>query len=277
MNKDYSVLISVYEKENPEWLRESIESMLRQSVPPAEIIMVKDGPLTKELEAVLADYQRQEKSLFHMVELPENRGLGLALQTGVAACRYDWIARMDTDDYACPDRVEKQLAAAEKHSADIVSCNVGEFQDNVERIISYKEVPETHEEIYRYAKRRNPFNHPGVLLKKTEALKAGNYRKCDGAEDYDLWVRMLQNGCRGYNVQEPLVRMRVNADAYKRRGGIPYLKSMLALNWNFYQSRWYSLSDLLVRSSANILVAVLPNAFRDRIYKKGLRKKEEKR
>lgn len=272
MNTAYSVLMSVYTKENPIWFQESIKSMLKQSVPPAEIVIVKDGPLTKELESVLAQYRLQEEHLFYIVDLEKNMGLGPALNKGVQACHNEIIVRMDTDDYSCPNRVEMQLKAMEEKNADIVSSNIGEFSDDICHVIKYKEVPETHEEIYRYAKRRNPFNHPAVMYKRSKVLEAGNYQKCDWIEDYDLWVRMLQQGCRGYNVQKPLLLMRVNENAYKRRGGWKYLKSMLAFNRKLLKGRWCRLPDFFVRSAANILVTLIPNKMRNRVYKRLLRR-----
>lgn len=272
MDVSYSVLMSVYYKENPEWLRQSIESMLNQSVPPAEMVIVKDGKLTEKLDAVLEDYSAQNPDLFHIVSLSQNMGLGIALKKGVLACSNEVIARMDTDDYACPERMKLQLKAMEEQGADIVSSNIGEFSDTIEHITNYKNVPETQEEIYRYAKRRNPFNHPAVIFRKSKVLEAGNYRNCHRIEDYDLWVRMLQAGCNGYNVQEPLVYMRVNQGAYERRGGSSYLKSMLRFNWGLLKCHWCGIGDFMVRSVGNIVVALLPNSLRDWSYKKLLRK-----
>lgn len=273
MNTTYSVLMSVYYKENPIWLRESIDSMRKQSIPPSEIVIVKDGPLPAELEEVLQSYKSQEDSLFCIVALEQNMGLGIALQKGILACHNEIIARMDTDDYSNQNRIELQLKAMQEYDADIVSCNVGEFLDDIHDIINYKEVPEKHEEIYRYAKRRNPFNHPAVVFKKSKVLLSGNYQKCDWIEDYDLWVRMLKSGCRGYNIQKPLLLMRVDENTYKRRGGVRYLKSMLSFNWKLWRSHWCTFRDFAVRSSASLFVTLVPNFMRDRIYKKMLRKK----
>lgn len=272
MNKTYSVLMSVYYKENPIWLRESIDSILKQSISPSQLVIVKDGPLTEELDEVLKEYTDNYLELIRVVELPENMGLGIALQKGVLACEHEIVVRMDTDDYAMPERVEQQLLAMEQHKADIVSSNIGEFQSTIEHVVKYKEVPETQEAIYSYAKRRNPFNHPAVMFRKSKVLEAGNYQKCDWIEDYDLWIRMLQKGCIGYNVQEPLLLMRVSDDAYRRRGGWQYLKSMLAFNVKYYKQSWYSLLDFCVRSAANILMALSSNRVRNRLYKGILRK-----
>lgn len=272
MDTSYSVLMSVYRKEKPEWLRESIESILAQSILPTQVVIVKDGPLTDELEDVLKDYESREGHLFSMVSLEQNQGLGVSLQKGVEACECQYIMRMDTDDYAVPLRAEKQLRVMEQYHADIVSSHVGEFSDSIDNIKKYKELPECHEDIYQYAKGRNPFNHPAVFFRKDKVLAAGNYQPFLWIEDYDLWLRMLEMGCIGYNIQEALVLMRVDDKAYERRGGMAYLKSMLAFNKKWKKKGWFSLKQYIVRSSASIVVTLVPNKTRDFLYKKLLRK-----
>lgn len=274
MNETYSVLMSVYAKENPAWFRESLDSMLGQTIPPAEIVIVEDGPLTAPLLQVIAEYKNMEPDKIVEVPLQENRGLGIALAKGVENCRYEQILRMDTDDISLPQRAQRQLEAMQNHHADLVSCNLGEFEENPSRILKYKNVPETQKEILQYAKRRNPFNHPAVAFKRSSVLSAGNYQDCRWIEDYDLWIRMLQNGCTGYNVQEPLLAMRVNRDTYRRRGGMPYLRSMLAFNRKWKKAHWFSGMDCLVRSGASIVMTLMPNGLRDRMYKKALRKEK---
>ena len=107
MSFDFSVLMSLYKKEKPEFLRESLESILNQTYVPTEIVIVKDGPLTIELEQVLKEYSTNDKIKVYGYD--ENKGLGFALNFGVNKCRYDIIARMDTDDIASPDRFEKEI------------------------------------------------------------------------------------------------------------------------------------------------------------------------
>ena len=187
-------------------------------------------------------------------------------------CTNEYIVRADTDDYSKPDRVEKQLKAMEAHSADVISCYVSEFDRDMEHPDKIKAVPVTHEEIMKYGRRRNPFNHPAVVFRKSRAVHAGGYRHAPWIEDYDLWIRMLMDGSRGYNLEEPLVCMRVNSDTYMRRGGREYLKSMKAFNRKYYKAGWFSFADYMVRTSANILVALSTNRLRDIIYKKFLRK-----
>ena len=112
----YSVLMSLYSKENPEYLRTAIDSIINQTVQPDEIVIVKDGPLTEELDKVVADYEQRYPLLFHIVVSESNIGLGKALNLGLNACRNELVARMDTDDIAKPERCEKQLQMFENNA-----------------------------------------------------------------------------------------------------------------------------------------------------------------
>lgn len=268
----YSVLMSVYQKDNQDWLDVAMESMLQQSCPPSELVLVEDGPLTEALYTVIKNKQASYPGMLRTISLEQNQGLGLALRRGVEECRCEWIARMDSDDYSWPNRIEKQLAAAQQNAADIVGSDVYEFQGELCNLTALRPFPETHEELIRFARRKTPFAHPSVLMKRSQVLAAGNYTDAYLHEDYDLFLRMLAKGSRGYTVKEPLVSMRVNENFYARRGGIEYLKHLLYFNWKAYKNRWIDAGDLLVRSGGNILVCLLPNRLRTWVYKNCLRK-----
>ena len=193
----FSVLMSVYYKEKPDYLRDCLSSILNQSVLPSEIVIIKDCPLTEQLEEVLKEFITLNPELYKVIKLEENVGLGKALAIGVKSCTHELIARMDTDDIARNDRFEKQIKEfINDENLDIVGSNILEFDKTIENIIARRIVPSTHQEIVKYSKRRNPFNHMTVMYKKTSVLNAGNYRLVHGLgyEDYDLWVRMLMSG-----------------------------------------------------------------------------------
>ena len=193
----YSVLMSVYYKENPEWLRISIDSMLNQTVFPSEFVLVEDGPLTEELNRVIGKYEKKYKNLFKIIKLEKNQGLGPALKIGVENCSNEYIARMDSDDYSVPERVEKELLIFKKiPELGMVGTNVVEFIDTPQNIISYVILPETNNEIIKFSKKRNPFRHPSIMFKKAAILGAGNYREYYLCEDYDMWLRMIRAGCQ---------------------------------------------------------------------------------
>lgn len=277
MNKnfEYSVLMSVYKKDNPIWLKISIDSMLNQTIKTNDFVLIEDGELGKELEEVILEYEKKYSDIFHVIRNAENKGLGLALAQGVLAAKNEWIARMDSDDYSKKDRIEKQLSIIENANGniDIIGSNIAEFMNDIENIISYRALPESDEEIKRFAKRRNPFGHPSVMLKKSTVLKAGNFRTYYLCEDYDMWIRMFQKNAKGYNIQEDLVCMRISDDFYKRRGGIKYLKSILKFKTEQLKNGFYGFTDFFISSLASIITCMLPNVIRDYIYKNFLRNK----
>lgn len=274
----YSVLMSVYFKEKPEWLDFSIESMINQTVFPDEFVLVEDGELTHDLYNVIGKWVSKYPNLFNIVKIKENGGLGPALQRGILECRNEFIARMDSDDYSFPDRIEKQFAIFEKHpELGLVGTNVEEFEGDISNINCSVVLPEKHEEIYKFSKKRCPFRHPSLLYKKSEVLGAGNYREFYLCEDYDLYVRMLSNNCKCYNIQESLVYMRVGSDFYKRRGGWKYMMTILKFKNEQLKTGYYSLFDYLRSTIPHIIVCLIPNKMRDYFYRNFLRKNNKKR
>lgn len=269
---EYSVLMAVYIKDNPEWYLMAIDSMINQTLRPSEIVIVEDGPVTMELDRVFLLKQQETDIPMKRVKLKKNMGLGEALRQGVLACEFEWIARMDADDYSQSDRCERQFAEAEKHNADMVGCNINEFVNDPSNVVAKRVFPSEHDDIVKFGKRRTPFTHPGIIMKKESILSAGNYRTAHLHEDYDLFVRMLMNGCKGYNIAEPLVCMRVSSDFYARRGGVKYLQTLLSFNRYMYKIGWTTRKDLLIRSAANIGACLLPNGMRDTLYKNFLRR-----
>lgn len=272
-NFKYSVLMSVYYKERPEWLKESIDSILNQTIPCNEFVLVKDGPLTEQLDEVIDAYLKKYPEIFKIVPLEKNKGLGLALKEGIENCKNEWIARIDSDDYSVPDRIEKQISIVENSGdIDIIGSNQAEFIDNIDNIISIKKFPVTNEEINKFARRRNPFSHSVVLYKKSKVLEAGNYREYYLFEDYDLWVRMIKNNCVCYNVPETLNYVRISKDLYKRRGGIKYLKSIRKFKKEQYKNGFYSYKDYFISFWCHAVVCLMPGFMRKFVYEKILRK-----
>lgn len=269
----YSVLMSVYYKDNVDWLKESIESILNQTIKTNDFVIIKDGKLTKELDEAIEVYNNKYSDVFTVKQLPKNLGLGPALSEGILKCKNEWIARMDSDDICVKDRIEKEIKIIESNDIDIVGSNIAEFIDNIKNIKAYRKLPETDEQIKKYARRRNPFGHPSVMLRKSKVLEAGNFRSYYLCEDYDMWIRMIEKNAKCYNIQEDLVYMRINENFYKRRGGIKYLKSILKFKREQYKKNFFSLKDYLITSFASIIVCLSPNFIREIFYKKILRNK----
>ena len=268
--------MSVYYKEKPEWLDYSIDSMFKQTILPDEFILVEDGPLTEELDKVVEKWTQKEKGIFKVLKIEKNGGLGPALEKGILECKNEFIARMDSDDYSMPDRIEKQFKMFESDpELGLVGSNVEEFEGTIENINCSVILPENHDSIYKFSKKRCPFRHPSLLYKKSEILKAGNYREFYLCEDYDLYVRLLRSGCKCYNIQEPLVYMRIGEDFYKRRGGWKYMKTILKFKNEQLKTGYFSLKDYLVSTVPHIIICLAPNFIRDWFYRNLLRKKRK--
>lgn len=264
--------MSVYYKENPVFFRSSIESMLQQSIAPSDFVIVCDGPLGEKLDRVIRQVCQENPGLFQIVRLPECGGLGKALNQGLRYCKCEQIARMDSDDISVPNRCQLQLEAMEQQEADIVSGTLYEFEKDPGHPGKARRLPRTHEEILQFVKRRNPFNHPCVMYRKSAVEAAGGYRHCPYFEDYDLWVRMLLNGSRGYNLQETLLYMRAGEDMYARRGGLAYGRLALKFRWSLKKRGVSGWSDFLLSGVGQFFISVAPNSLRREIYGKWLRK-----
>jgi len=251
--KRFSALISVYWKENPLHLMESLKSMYYcQSLKPSEIVLIEDGPLSDDLYRVIQNFADDNPDLLRIVKLKENVGLGKALKIGVQHCSYEIIARMDSDDICNPRRFEKQIKFLEDNpKIDIVGSWIKEFIKNPEEIAFIRKVPITYSDIIEFAKFRNPMNHMTVVYKKAAILKAGNYRQFPLFEDYYLWLRMLMNNAKFANIPECLVFVRIGNDMLNRRRGINYLNYEIKLqkemlNMGFISYRVF-LRNLLFR------------------------------
>lgn len=219
----FSVLMSVYEKENPGYLAQALESMHKQTLQPTEIVMVKDGMLTQELETVIAEYQKRLPQL-RTYQFEKNVQLGRALAKGVKLCRYELIARMDTDDIAVPERFEHQYQYMTEHKEVAVCGGWLQDFDDAGKFYKIKKLPKMHADLVEYNKYRNPLNHMTVMFRKSAIVNAGNYQHFPFLEDYYLWNRVLADGGIIHNLQETLVYMRTNDDLYRRRGGMAYFR-----------------------------------------------------
>lgn len=266
----FSVLLSVYRKEQPSFFSESLSSVFAQTVPPTEVVLVKDGPLTVELEAVIARFTAAHQEI-KVVPLSQNVGLGRALNEGLKHCQYELVARMDTDDICKPDRFEKQLKVFETQlQTDVCSSWIDEFEGDVSCVRSQRRLPEKHAQIMRYAKGRCPVNHPAVMYRKSKVLSVGGYQGFP--EDSYLWVKLLLAGAVFYNIQESLLWFRYSSDVLKRRGGWRYACDDIRAQWNFYRSGFLSVPELVQNVLIRGTVRLMPNGLRVWTYKHLLRR-----
>lgn len=272
MPANYSVLMSVYYKEHPDYLRQSMQSIYDQTVPTDDFVLVCDGPLTPELDAVISGMQQQFGSRLHVCRLSKNGGLGKALNFGIGQCKNDLVARMDSDDVSRPDRCQRQLAIFHDHPEySLVSGIVEEFSDTITNVSVRRIVPEHQDAIIAFAKKRNPFNHPCIMYKKSAVQAVGSYQDFYLLEDYYLWIRMLQHGFIGYNLQEPLLWMRAGSDMYKRRGGWKYVQSQHNLFKYMAQTGFITESQYQIQGMIRLIGAVVPNWLRTFLFKQILR------
>ncbi|KHF38712.1 glycosyltransferase [Halalkalibacter okhensis] len=270
----FSVLMSIYYKDNPTHLEEAINSIIVQTMPPAEIVLVIDGEVPHELENVIASYENNWGKLFKIVRLSTNKGLGNALEVGVKASSFDIVARMDSDDVSIESRFEKQVGCLLEHpDIDIVGSYISEFEHDINNVVSTRKVPTNDKEIKKFAKSRNPFNHMTVVFRKSSVLKSGNYKEMLWFEDYYLWARMIANGCKMLNIPESLVYARVDNGFILRRGGKRYLLNEIKLQKRFLEMGFIDLKIYYKNIMVRAPVRVLPPPFRKFVYEFSLRSK----
>lgn len=270
----FSVLMSVYYKENPSWFKTALDSVINQTLQPNEIVLIEDGKLTDELYKVIEEYKNQYSNLFKIIPLEKNSGLGEALRIGVLNCSNELIARMDTDDIARNDRFEKQIQFFQEHpNVDLVGSWISEFEDEPDKIISYRQLPTEHFDIYKFGQFRCPVNHMTVMYKKSAVLKAGNYQTFKNIEDYYLWGRMLKQGAVFANIPECLVNVRAGNSMLKRRANLTYFfNSEFPLHTELYKMGFINLKQYLRNISSKFLLRAIPQWAMAIIYRKFLRK-----
>ena len=268
---EYSVLMSVYKGEKPEFLRECIDSMLEQTFAPDDFVLVCDGPLTKELDNVISEYEHKHEC-FRVLRRPENMGVGYCANEGLKMCRNEYIVKMDSDDIALPERCELSMYMMAKHpGVDMLGAYISEFDSDTGEEIAVRKTPTGDSAIRKYARRRNPFNNPTLVYKKSWVEKIGGYTTVRRCEDYDFVVRMLAAGAVGRNIPKVLVRYRVNGGNYDRRRNWANTRSFIAVRWKIYRSGFSGLWDFTVTTAAQLVMFLLPSSLTGRFYKKLLR------
>lgn len=259
IESNLSLLMCIYNKDNPNYLDAAIESIINQTRPPDEIVVVKDGHLTNELSHIIKQWQQKRPGLFKVVSLPENRGLGVALQQGLKACSYDIAARMDADDISCPDRFEKQLKFLQENpDIAVVSSWMACFEDNPDQIVFIRRMPQKHEDISKIARFRNPICHPPAMFRRSEIEAVGGYTHRRRNQDYHLWARMLLNGSKITCIPETLYKFRCNSNFLKRRASFQHMLSMIKLQKEFLKMGFISLPQYLFNISVRITACILP-------------------
>ncbi len=262
----YSVLMSVYIKETADNLRQSIESMIKQTVPPDELIIVQDGPLGKELNQTIQTFDKLYPGLFKIVRLEQNKGLANALNVGLKETRNELIARMDSDDISLPKRCEMQLRAFEKNpDLSIVGTQINEFEGNPENIISSRQVPTSYKEIKKFARRRSPFNHPSVMYRKSAIESAGGYKDYKRKEDLELFIRMVNMGYEAINLKEAYLLYRTDPANLERRRSWTNCKEYIEIMYGFYRQHMIGITDMIYVVAGQLVIHFAPKKLASKI------------
>lgn len=268
----FSVLMSLYHKESPNHLKAALASLQSQTLPAAQVVLVLDGPIPQALEEAMQPFLASLPMT--VVRLGENRGLAKALNAGLPHCREAWVARFDTDDLCEPDRFQAQWSFLQTHpEVDILGAAILEFESSPDTPYALRTVPQENANIVAYARRRNPFNHMTVTFRKAVVEAAGGYPDDHLYEDYALWVKLIQQGCRCANLEQPLVRARAGRDMANRRGGWKYLQSEWRVQARFRNQGFLNwrqfLTNMLVRAS----VRMAPQWLRGWVYSSLIRRR----
>jgi len=265
----YSVLMTVYQNDKPEYLKEAIESIVQQTVPTNDFHIIADGPIDTELQSVLDQYT----NIIKITHLSKNKGLGEALKIGVELVQNEFVARMDADDVSVPQRMALQIDFLNKNpTVAAVSSDLIEMNEDGVLTNKVKEMPQTMSDIKKMMIYRNPINHPAVLFRKSAVLASGNYIGLYKQEDYFLWIRMIQQGFELANIHQPLVQMRMGASSYSRRGDMNIYHSSKVVSKYMLDHHMISIRVYLMRNLLKWLTLRMPNGLRKFIYQNILRK-----
>jgi glycosyltransferase involved in cell wall biosynthesis len=253
--------MSVYVKENPFFLKKSLNSLMCQTLMPDEIILVKDGPLSPGLDSVINDFKFKYPDIFNIVNLTENGGLANALNEGLKIANNTIIARMDSDDICFSNRFEVQINYMLANDLDIVGGQIIEFSKDIDDVISIREVPLNHEKIVEFMKFRSPFSHPTIVCKKKCFEILNGYDISIFPEDYDFFVRAYLAGFKFGNVKENVLYFRLGgnlSDAIKRRWGVKYAINEVKLYRKFLKLGFFNYRDYFKVLVFKIPLRILP-------------------
>lgn len=271
-NIKFSVVMPVYYEENPLFFDEALKSIINQTLMPNEIVIVKDGKLTEELDLVINNNCKTYQQLIKVISL-DHVGKGYARNEGIKNCSYDYIALMDSDDISSPDRFKKQIDYIKQHpEIDVLGGQYTEFENEPNNIIAKKVMPIEQEDIYNFGKWRSPMNNVTLILKKDKILEVGGFNNFYIGEDYHLYIKMLTRGMQFHNLDDVLVNVRAGKRMYKKRVGLKIIVQEIQLFTFFYSIGYINFFQLIRNISLKFLFRIMPCWLREMIYIKYLRK-----
>ncbi|MEG0937459.1 MAG: glycosyltransferase [Comamonas sp.] len=267
-----SVLMSVYEKEQPAFLRQALQSLLEQVLQADQVVLVCDGPIPSSLDEVVAEFSRVMP--LTIIRLPTNVGLARALNSGLQYCDSEWVARFDTDDICERNRFSKQIDFIKNNpDVDVLGSSIVEFESNPDEPYAMRKVKLTHAEIASAARFKNPMNHMTVIFRKNAVSGVGGYPFDELNEDYALWIKLIMNGYRMSNISEPLVRARAGRSMVSRRGGFNYFVTEFNMQKRILREGFISIWIFFYNVIVRFFVRLMPNYLRNILYKLFLRDK----
>jgi hypothetical protein len=188
-------------------LQETMEGVLSQTFDSWELVAIDDGS-SDDTGEILARYASLDSRI--KVIRRSHRGLAASLNFGIAVAVGDYIARLDADDVPMPHRIATQVSWLNDHPEFAVVGSTALYLSDQGRTNTLKAVPTDHLSIRRLLLRGNCLIHPTVMMRKATFLAVGGYRECfSAAQDYDLWLRMIEHGSIA-NIAEPLIYYRIH-------------------------------------------------------------------
>lgn len=268
---DVTALVTVYHKVPAEQLEQCLNSLWEQTRPAGAVVLVEDGELGADLERTVVKHEQAHENLT-VIRCAENRGSGLASAEGMRHVHTEWVARLDADDIAREDRLEKQYALATQRAKegsplDVIGTALAEFEGAPDNVVQVRTLPQTHDELARYVKMNSPINNPSVLLRVSAIERAGGYRHVQFMEDYDLYARLMATGARFENMPEPLTLFRADG-MFDRRTSKGIVSGELAMQKSLVELRLVSKPRAVANFLARTTFRLLPVGLMSKAYKR---------
>jgi glycosyltransferase involved in cell wall biosynthesis len=267
--KKFTAIMPVYSGSVVNEVEQAMESLLKQSLLPDEIIIVIDGPISSEVETLLEKYLKYENRITKKV-LDKNLGRGVARNFGALEVKTEFIAIMDSDDIARCDRFEKQIKIMRENDIDLLGGAIEEFEKFPGDLGQVRRLPALHENIKSIAPFRTPYNNVTIMFRNELFKKIKGYDDFNFVEDWDFAVRALASGAIFYNMPEVLVDVRINK---KRSYNLNYLSEELLLITDLKKKLSTPYHIIFFSCFLRVAKALLPLALLNVIYSKTLRKR----
>lgn len=266
----FSAVMSVYAGDKAEQFAAAVDSLLNQTILADEIILVRDGPVSKDLQNEIDKFKTDQT--FKIIELADNAGSAHARQVGINASKTQIIALMDADDICVNNRFEVQLETMKRTDADVVGGVIEEFDHSVGDLKRRRVMPLDHDEIVRLSMWRNPINNVTLMFKKSVFQQSGGYSDVRLSEDWDFILKVLASGFRVQNLPDTLVHVRSGNSMLARRRRMVQVIAEIKLFWRMYNNGRMSLWHLIANTFVRLVVRILPVSFTRMLYDKFLRK-----